>query len=314
MDKNFVSIIIPTYKRSDRLINAIKSVLCQTYQKLEVIVVDDNNSDDVYRVETEKRMQEFANNSRVKYIKHKKNSNGSFARNTGVMHSSGDYICFLDDDDEFYKTKVEEQLKDLLSSGFDGSCVGYELYYGTTLYKKSNFKMCSDNFLYDFLSGKVVFGAGSTMMLKRACFENLRGFDISFVRHQDWEFLLRFLRSYKFKVYSKELVKLNSDGVRNNPNPDTFYMIKKKFMNEFRNDIYKLPKSQLNDVLSYQWSETMIYYFRDRKIKKAFNIYFSEILFKTGRVQFFNLIKGLYYFLENYFSFLEKLKYKLFSK
>ena len=305
------SLIICTYKRPQALLTLLQSVKQQTLYPNEILIVDGSPDDFTKEMLSQHSFQN------LKYFKVEDKDRGlTKQRNYGISRVSeaSEVVCFLDDDDEFYKTKVEEQLKDLLSSGFDGSCVGYELYYGPTLYKKSNFKICSGNFLYDFLSGNVVFGAGSTMMLKRACFENLKGFDISFVRHQDWEFLVRFLRSYKFKVYSKELVKLNSDGVRNNPNPDTFYMIKKKFMNEFRNDIYKLPKSQLNDVLSYQWSETMIYYFRDRNIKKAFNIYFSDILFKTGRVQFFNLIKGLYYFLENYFSFLEKLKYKLFSK
>lgn len=314
MENHLVSVIIPTYKRSDRLINAVNSVLNQTYSNIEIIVVDDNNAEDEYRLATEERMQEFNEVDRIKYVKHEKNSNGSFARNTGVANSSGSYICFLDDDDEFYKTKIADQLNDLLINNCDGSCVGYELYHETTLYKTSAFERCSGNFMYDFLSGHVVFGAGSTMMLKRSCFEKMKGFDVSFVRHQDWEFLVRFLHLYSFKVLEEKLVRLNSDGIRNNPNPDVFYSIKNKFMKEFDEEIQRLPKHKLNDVLSYQWSEVMIYYFRDKKMRKAFEIYFSKILFKTGRVQFFNLLKGIYYYLENYLSFLNKLKYKLMSK
>lgn len=96
-----VSVIIPTYKRPQMLGRAIDSVLSQNYENLEVVVVDDNTDDDEFRLETIRFMAKYASDSRVKYIKHRINQNGSSARNSGILHAKGEYIAFLDDDDFF---------------------------------------------------------------------------------------------------------------------------------------------------------------------------------------------------------------------
>ena len=76
-----VSVIIATYRRPENLNNAINSVLNQTYPNIELIVVDDNDNNSEYRVSTEKIIDKFSENTKLKYIKHKKNSNGAVARN-----------------------------------------------------------------------------------------------------------------------------------------------------------------------------------------------------------------------------------------
>ena len=76
MKLGLVSVIIPTYKRADRLKKTIESVLDQSYPNIEIIVVDDNDSISEYRKKTELIMSEYINASNVKYIKHSKNMNG----------------------------------------------------------------------------------------------------------------------------------------------------------------------------------------------------------------------------------------------
>lgn len=106
-----VSVIIPTYKRVDFLERAIKSVLNQTYRNIEIVVVDDNNSDTEYRVETSKLMKKYVSYySNIKYIMLDKNSGGCVARNTGLQETTGKYVNFLDDDDIFYPEKIEKQV------------------------------------------------------------------------------------------------------------------------------------------------------------------------------------------------------------
>lgn len=106
-----VSVIIPTYKRVDFLERAIKSVLNQTYRNIELIVVDDNNPDTEYRVETSKLMKSYMSSySNIKYIMLDKNSGGCVARNTGLQEATGKYVNFLDDDDIFYPEKIEKQV------------------------------------------------------------------------------------------------------------------------------------------------------------------------------------------------------------
>ncbi len=108
MNGELISIIIPTYKRYDLLERAIKSVLNQTYKNLEIIVVDDNISDSMERKKTEEIMKKYPD---IIYIKNKKNLGGGLTRNVGIKRATGNYIAFLDDDDEFLPSKIEEQYK-----------------------------------------------------------------------------------------------------------------------------------------------------------------------------------------------------------
>ena len=93
MSKNpFVSVVIPTYGRSELLSRVIDSVLDQTYDNIKIIVVDDNDRNSDHRVDTEKVLQKYLNNNQIIYLKHEKNSGGSVARNTAIKASRGEYI------------------------------------------------------------------------------------------------------------------------------------------------------------------------------------------------------------------------------
>ncbi|RKD21951.1 Glycosyltransferase, GT2 family [Caminicella sporogenes DSM 14501] len=120
MDKK-VSVVIPTYKRSKFLQRAINSVLNQTYSNIEIIVVDDNDPNSKYRVETEKKMLKYIDCNNVIYIKNKKNLGGALARNEGILKASGDYITFLDDDDVYLPDKVSSQIKYMIENELDMS-------------------------------------------------------------------------------------------------------------------------------------------------------------------------------------------------
>jgi glycosyltransferase involved in cell wall biosynthesis len=122
-----VSIIIPTYKRSDYLIRAIESVISQNYQNIEIIVIDDNNPYSEFRKATEIKMQKYSNNEKVKYLKNDRNLGGALARNVGIREATGDYITFLDDDDVYLPYKIEKQLNFMLSQDCDMSFTDLKL-------------------------------------------------------------------------------------------------------------------------------------------------------------------------------------------
>lgn len=119
MDK--VSIITPTYKRSDYLKNAIDSVLNQTYKNIEIIVVDDNGNESPYRETTAKLMEAYKDDERVRYLPLEKNVGAAMARNAGIEVAEGEFITFLDDDDEYLPKKIEVQLKAMQENGWDAS-------------------------------------------------------------------------------------------------------------------------------------------------------------------------------------------------
>lgn len=107
-----VTIIIPTYKRTwEYLHRSVSSVLNQTYKNIELIVVDDSPNSYEKRSEIQNRMGVIVNeNSKVKYLVNETNLGGSLARNRGIEAASGEYITFLDDDDEYLPDKVCHQV------------------------------------------------------------------------------------------------------------------------------------------------------------------------------------------------------------
>lgn len=120
-----VSVVIPTYSRNDALERAINCILKQTHQNLDIIVVDDNPPESEYRSSTEKIMEKYASESRIRYIQNPQNLGGSGARNQGIKAAKGEYIAFLDDDDEYYPEKIEKQLQVFLDSKSDKLALVY---------------------------------------------------------------------------------------------------------------------------------------------------------------------------------------------
>jgi len=99
-----VSVVIPTYNRGSLLPRAIRSVLNQTFTDFELIVVDDASTDDTQRV-----VKGFSD-LRVRYFRHERNRGGAAARNTGIGAARGEFIAFLDSDDEWLETRLAEQI------------------------------------------------------------------------------------------------------------------------------------------------------------------------------------------------------------
>ena len=112
-----VSVIIPTHDRAEYLGVAIASVLNQTFQDFELIVVDDASVEDNLGV-----IASF-HDDRIKFFRHQTRKGGSAARNTGIANSKCDYIAFLDDDDEWFPDKLAQQMAILLASPSDVGCI-----------------------------------------------------------------------------------------------------------------------------------------------------------------------------------------------
>lgn len=116
-----VSVIMPTCKRAHFLSRAIDSVLSQTYENIEVVVVDDNANDEESRNATQQLMENYKDDNRVIYIQNATNLGGGISRNAGITACNGEYITFLDDDDIYLPPKVEGQLKFMLMHSLDVS-------------------------------------------------------------------------------------------------------------------------------------------------------------------------------------------------
>lgn len=119
-----VSVIIATYRRNETLKRAIESVLNQTYNDIELIVVDDNAD-----AEWNAEVSNIVNiHPAVKYIQNKENKGSAMTRNIGISEAEGEFITFLDDDDIYLPEKIEHQLNDMIKHNADFSVTDLFLY------------------------------------------------------------------------------------------------------------------------------------------------------------------------------------------
>uniref|UniRef100_A0A6C0AXZ4 Glycosyltransferase 2-like domain-containing protein n=1 Tax=viral metagenome TaxID=1070528 RepID=A0A6C0AXZ4_9ZZZZ len=137
---DLVSIIIPSFNRFKYLLNAIDSVLSQTYKNIEIIIVNDCSTEEDYYNFNFKEY--FGDNVFIVHLPRNSRSylgkvcGGGHARNIGIMLSKGKYIGFLDDDDYFLSTKVEKQINAMKQYNCKMSCT--EGYIGNGIYNPEN--------------------------------------------------------------------------------------------------------------------------------------------------------------------------------
>lgn len=205
-----VSVIIPTYKRPDTISRAVTSVLNQTYKNIEVIVVDDNDPSFPEREETSRVMTQFDSDNRVVYIKHDCNRNGSAARNTGWKASHGDYITFLDDDDEISPRKIQAQVEclDALDNTWGACYTAYHILMKNGSIQKSSTHQAGDVYLRALMR-TFYMGSGSNVLLRKGVVDEIGGYDESFKRNQDIEFMARAFEHYKVAYVPEDLLTIH---------------------------------------------------------------------------------------------------------
>lgn len=214
MERPLVTVIIPTYKRAEMLPRAINSVLTQGYERIEVVVVDDNNPKSEWRGKTAAIMEKYASEPRVRYICHSKNLNGSAARNTGISQANGDIVTFLDDDDIYLPDKVTKQVDYLLSHP-DIHCT----VCGWNRGGKDTIPPKDEDIAHNLLSGEHIILTNTIMMWKNDAL-HCGGFDTTFKRHQEASFILRYLRNGgKIGIVRDVLVRYNMEDRSNEADP-----------------------------------------------------------------------------------------------
>lgn len=180
-----VSVIIPTHNRAFLLENAVQSVLKQTFQALEIIIVDDASND-----ETKQVLEKLSFlDKRIHVITNSKPMGGARSRNLGIAASQGKWIAFLDDDDSWLPEKLEWQIKALsdASNAVASSCA-YVAHYPFSI--KKTVHTPSHLALDQLLQGNVLGGA-SVCVCNAAVLKKIGGFDDKLRSAQDWDLWVR---------------------------------------------------------------------------------------------------------------------------
>ena len=190
-----ISVIVPTYNRPERLKSALQSILNQTFENFEIIVVNDAGSDiqDIVSSLNAKRS--------VVCIRHEINKGLSAARNTGIEAARGKYIAYLDDDDLFYRNHLSTLVEFLerhpgTIAYTDANCAFQKMIDGRwitfqrqVIYSKewSNDEILIDNFVPVLC-----------VMHEKSYLEKSGKFDESLNRHEDWDLWIRLSRHHHF--------------------------------------------------------------------------------------------------------------------
>ncbi|WP_109832827.1 glycosyltransferase family 2 protein [Reichenbachiella versicolor] len=196
MNEPLVSVNITTYNRSDLLTNCLESVTSQSYKNLEINVVDDCSSDS-----TEDTMQELQRkDSRIKYHRNNQNLGNAGSRNRALKESSGEYVAFMDDDDEWVdEHKIRKQVDFFLSYGDQYSI----LFTGVRIVGDHGIREVCD-FDLNNIKKKILRGNGiiynSTVMMPKKCLDLVGGFSEKVRKGVDSEMFRRCILKHNMKI------------------------------------------------------------------------------------------------------------------
>lgn len=212
MEKSsLVSVVITSFRGSKNLKRALDSAYYQTYPLIEIIVVDDNDPDTEGRKETERVMKKYISDHSSKsimYVRHPRNMNGAVARNTGVSNAKGEYIQLLDDDDVLFPEKIEKSVALIKKEHTDGvlcsvaSCTGTDI----NVINGARESIGLDDKRAEMMIVPGFLGTGSNVFVSKESYVELGGFDTSFSRMQDLEFMMRFFRKHRCSLLDEILI------------------------------------------------------------------------------------------------------------
>jgi glycosyltransferase involved in cell wall biosynthesis len=200
--KGLVSVIIPNYNYERYLGETLDSVLAQTYQEIEIIVVDDGSKDGSRAI-----LESYG--ERITPI-FQKNAGVSAARNNGVAASSGEYIAFLDADDAWLPSKIEKQVARFINEPDLGLVhVGVDEVdaEGRSLVQRLEGVEGSVAPILLQLRREGVLGGGSGLMVPRRVFNEVGGFDLRLSTSADWDLFYRISERYRVGFVPEILIK-----------------------------------------------------------------------------------------------------------
>lgn len=270
--KNCVSVIIPSYGNNTDLCRAVDSVIHQDYPNIEVIIVDDNGADSKQQELNAALLKKYDGDSRVHYLVHIKNMGGSAARNTGARAAIGDYLCFLDDDDELADpTKISKQMEVavLLGPDWAGTYSSMNIFNNGRLSRKV-VATRSGWILEDYMNGSVEFQT-TAPIITRSSFEAIGGFEESFKRHQDWEFFSRLLDRYMLKAVPHAFFNRYYENETRKP-AEVRLEYMDKYVSYMRLTIKSIPNSKLGQILKRKYISVILAFLREGRVNRAIDI------------------------------------------
>jgi glycosyltransferase involved in cell wall biosynthesis len=262
-----VSVIIPTYNRAELLEKALLSVARQSYQNWEIIIIDDASSD-----ETPSVVNRFGP-EKIIYLRNSVNKGIAYNRNKGISIAKGDFISFLDDDDEWLENKIERQLETAISlnrNAFifcNGICQGNKK-FAQDISLNSGYIENKDG----FFPIRESIPPPSSWFFSREIAKVIGSFDESIYVWDDQDYLLRVRLKFPVYLLNEILVKWNTVGPH-------LYSLNKKLIEGKERFLEKhLPLLQKDKHYLYRFYYSMAKDCLKLKMREKSHAYFLKAL------------------------------------
>jgi glycosyltransferase involved in cell wall biosynthesis len=276
-----VSVVIPTMKRPLLLKRAVESVINQTYQNIEILIIDVNEYNSKGQIATRQIVNDLSKGNNIQYLSFP-NLNGSQARNKGIEHSKGNLIAFLDDDDFFEGSKIKKQAEVLeLNQSSNCHAVSSLTQVINGFSKQSRVvKLNSDlEYFEDVLFGMVHFNT-STLFFTKDILVKMNGFDERLARYQDYDLMVRYTQFCKLVVINEPLVTLDQQDRVNYSKIHSIVDSKKYladkydgFLNKKKLKIKYLKKDKIDILKAALFNKKITLFFQTLLTRPNLNFY-----------------------------------------
>lgn len=283
----FFSIIIPVFNRKEKISIAIQSVLDQSFNNWELLVIDDNSSDNTSEV-----IKSFKD-PRISYFKNNKNFGAAYSRNRGIEKAKGEIISFLDSDDQFFPDFLTKTFLFFQNKSRDiGFCwTGLKVKYTSKTKEEIWNPKIKNSAYYSFLK-ELRIGSGCGISILKEVFSKCGMFNEELSAAEDTDFFLRIVQEFDFGVIDEILVFIDKSGkdrlsLNYHNNAESY----NKFIHQHWPMINKYPELQRKYFYKLMW---LNYHLGNKKNAREYFIQFYKFLGLSSKVIFVFLIFELF--------------------
>ena len=261
-----VSVVIPVFNRQDALTRAIGSVLTQSYDDYELIVVDDGSCEPL----------DAAKQPNLRIVRHQTNRGAAAARNTGVGAAKGRYVAFLNSDDTWHRDKLARQIAFMeADQNCQASCSGFALIRDGTVLDRRLPPAVSD--LDEILWGCRV-SPGTTLVIQRSLYDFVGPMDETLGRLEDWDWMLKVAQHAPFMGLREVLADVRHDRYAH-VNEARFVAAANRMTNYAKTGRYALTRGQHRVLLSAIQYELAANYYRKQRTGLALVALFKSFAY-----------------------------------
>ncbi len=241
-----VSVILPVFNRTATIGRCVDSIRAQTFTDWELVVVDDGSADDSAAIISAYR------DPRFRILRHEKNRGAAAARNTAMRDARGEFLAWIDSDDEWLPAKLAQQLALLERTGAAACACDY---FMSTAGHEHPVRIPASDDWRRTLHTECRLAAGSTLVVRRSCVEKTGLLDESLRSHEDWDWCLRLAQHYRLVIVPELLARIHYAGPRD---PRVAAECDRAFFEKHTSEFARFGSAHLRHVRALHHGRTVV--------------------------------------------------------